>query len=123
MSLTVVDASALAAVVFNEPAAARVHQQLHDTLLVAPRLLAYELTNTAWRKIRQHPDQAAALAQALARALSSDFAITWADVEFEEVLPLALEKGLTAYDASYLWLARHINAVLVTLDETLSAAT
>jgi predicted nucleic acid-binding protein len=35
---------------------------------------------------------------------------------------LAEATGLTAYDASYLWLARTLNAELVTLDRKLAAA-
>jgi len=35
---------------------------------------------------------------------------------------LALETGLTVYDASYLWLARRLGAELVTLDKALDAA-
>ena len=35
---------------------------------------------------------------------------------------LALETGLTAYDASYLWLSRRLGADLVTLDKALGNA-
>jgi predicted nucleic acid-binding protein len=35
---------------------------------------------------------------------------------------LAETTGLTAYDAAYLWLARHLGAGLVTLDCKLAAA-
>lgn len=38
------------------------------------------------------------------------------------VLALALETGLTAYDAAYLWLARESGAELVTLDAQLEKA-
>jgi predicted nucleic acid-binding protein len=38
------------------------------------------------------------------------------------VLDLAVEMDLTAYDATYLWLARHLQAELVTLDRALAAA-
>jgi predicted nucleic acid-binding protein len=38
------------------------------------------------------------------------------------VLDLALDMDLTAYDASYLWLARHLQAELVTLDVDLADA-
>ncbi|HZT90151.1 MAG TPA: type II toxin-antitoxin system VapC family toxin [Stellaceae bacterium] len=37
-------------------------------------------------------------------------------------LDLAEAAGLTAYDASYLWLARALGAELVTLDRKLAAA-
>jgi predicted nucleic acid-binding protein len=120
--IAVVDASALAAVAFNEPLASEMTERLANRQLVAPRLLAYELTNAAIRKLRKHPDQASLIRGGLARALSSDFAIFWSDVEATLVLDLALETKLTAYDASYLWLARHLGAELVTLDTELAAA-
>lgn len=120
--IAVVDASALAAVVFNEPLAGEVVGRLANRELVAPRLLAYELANTAIRKIRKHPGHAAAIRAAVARALDDDVAIVWSDVEAGPVLDLALGTGLTAYDASYLWLARHLGAELVTLDADLDAA-
>ena len=39
-----------------------------------------------------------------------------------QLLGLAERIGLTAYDASYLWLARRTGAELVTLDRRLAAA-
>jgi predicted nucleic acid-binding protein len=122
VSLAVVDASAMAAVVFKEPEGADVAERLRSHFLVAPRLMAYELANTAVLKIKAHPDSAGWIMKALTRALADDFAITWSDVEYEEVADLAVRTGLTAYDASYLWLARHMHADLVTLDKTLAKA-
>jgi predicted nucleic acid-binding protein len=121
-AIAVVDASALAAIAFNEPLAGDVVRRLANRELVAPRLLAYELTNTAWRKTRKYPQQAAAIRAGLDRTLADDFAIVWSDVEPAAVLDLALEMNLTAYDASYLWLARHLQAELVTLDAELADA-
>jgi predicted nucleic acid-binding protein len=43
-------------------------------------------------------------------------------VEHPAILDLAEPTGLTAYDASYLWVARSLNAELVTLDRKLAAA-
>jgi predicted nucleic acid-binding protein len=37
-------------------------------------------------------------------------------------MDLAVQTQLTAYDAAYLWLARHLGAELVTFDATLKAA-
>lgn len=118
--IAVVDASALAAVAFKEPLAEAMRDALAGRQLVAPRLLAYELINTAVKKIRKHPGEAALIRGGLERVLANDFAIAWSDVEPGPVLDLALETGLTAYDAIYLWLARHLNAELVTLDSELA---
>jgi predicted nucleic acid-binding protein len=120
--IAVVDASALAAVTFNEPLAAEIRDRLAGRQLVAPRLLAYELLNTAVKKIRRHPAQAPVIRAAVARVLAEDFAIYWSDVEPGPVVDLAEQSGLTAYDASYLWLARYLGAELVTLDSELAAA-
>ncbi|MBV8446586.1 MAG: type II toxin-antitoxin system VapC family toxin [Hyphomicrobiales bacterium] len=43
-------------------------------------------------------------------------------VDIAATLDLAETAGLTAYDASYLWLARVLGAELVTLDRKLAAA-
>jgi predicted nucleic acid-binding protein len=120
--IAVVDASAMAALTFKEPAAAEVRDRLADRQIVAPHLLVYELLNTAAKKMRRHPDQAAAIRAGVERVLADDFAIYWSDVEPSPVIDLALQTGLTAYDASYLWLAKHLDAELVTLDAELGAA-
>lgn len=117
-----VDASALAAIAFNEPLAAETTRRLADRELVAPRLLLFELANAAVRKVKKHPEQTALIRAGLERALADDVAIVWSDVEPGAVLDLALSTGLTAYDAAYLWLARHLDADLVTLDTDLAAA-
>lgn len=119
--IAVVDASALAAIVFNEPLAEEIRDRLANRQLVAPRLLACELLNTAAKKIRRYPDQAAAIRTGVERALADDLAIRWSDVEPVPVLELAVATGLTAYDATYLWLAKHLGAELVTLDRAFIA--
>jgi predicted nucleic acid-binding protein len=42
-------------------------------------------------------------------------------VNANAIVHLADKMGLTAYDASYLWLARRLDAELVTLDRKLAA--
>ena len=44
------------------------------------------------------------------------------EVDHSEALVLAERSGLSAYDATYLWLARRMSAELVTLDRHLAAA-
>lgn len=120
--LAVVDASALAAIAFLEPEAARARDRLANRQLVAPRLLAYELMSAGLKKLRKHPADAALIRGGLTKALGSEFAIFWSDVEPLEVIDLAAETGLTPYDASYLWLAIYLGAELVTLDSALDKA-
>ena len=44
-------------------------------------------------------------------------------IDHDGALDLAARTGLTAYDASHLWLARQLGAELVTLDRRLERAT
>ncbi len=121
-SVVVVDASALAAVAFQEPEWGAVRTALEGRALVVPRLLAYELTNVAAMKLRRHPANAALIRAGLEGVLADDFAIYWSDVDHMAVLALAEKTGLKSYDASYLWLAMHLEADLVTLDADLQRA-
>ena len=88
--------------------------------LFSPHLLAYELTNVARNKAQQFPEDLSAIEQGLLGALSLD--IGWVDVDHQAVLALALEKGITTYDASYLYVARSLGVPLVTFDAALQAA-
>jgi len=119
MPVKVVDASVVAAIVFGEPEAERAAALIDNAELVAPLLLRFEMTNIAWKKIKRHVKQADLVASGLRLALELD--VDYVDVDHEAVLDLAVEKGVTAYDASYLWLSRKLKAPLVTLDERLSA--
>lgn len=116
----VVDASAVVAVLFDEPRGDEVAQRLAGAPLAAPSLLSFELANVCAMKGRRHPEDRDALLQAL--RLRGRLGVEEVPVDAGEVAELALETGLTAYDASYLWLARQLGAELVTLDKALAAA-
>ena len=118
--IKVVDASALVAILFGEPAAETVAAWLRGAQLAAPSLLAYEVTNVCLTKIRRNPDQRSDLLAAFSSW--ADMGIGLAEVDQAGVLATAEERGLTAYDASYLWLAQRLGAELVTLDRRLAAA-
>ena len=120
MPVKVVDASALAAVVFGEPDANRVAARLGEDGLAAPALLPFELASVCLGKLRRHPDRREAILAAYSEARQLD--ITETDVDFDEVLALAQEETLTVYDASYLWLALSLGVDLVTLDTPLAKA-
>jgi hypothetical protein len=51
MAVKVVDASAIGALLFGEPAGATIAASLSGASLVAPALLAYELANIAVKKL------------------------------------------------------------------------
>ena len=118
MPVKVVDASALAALLFGEPEADAVAAQLSHARLVAPALLGFELANVCLIKSRRHPEQQPALTAAF--RLRDRLVVEEVAVDHNAALQLAGATGLTAYDASYLWLTRHLGADLVTLDQQLA---
>jgi predicted nucleic acid-binding protein len=122
MRRVVVDASALAALTFNEPGAEDVARRLDAAHVHAPTLLPYELANVAWRKARENPSATPAILRAVADVLDEDTGITWCSVPAADAALVALATGLTAYDAAYVWLAGLLGADLVTLDRHVAGA-
>ena len=122
MTRVVVDASALAAIVFGEPDGGRVAALLEGATVFAPTLLQFELASVAWKKSRRDPRLAPVLLAALDTALSNEREINWRTVESADVVLVALAVGCSAYDAAYLWLAGSLGADLVTLDARLARA-
>jgi predicted nucleic acid-binding protein len=114
----VINASALAAVAFQEAEKHDIRAQLAGHRLCAPRLLRYEMANVCIKKMRQHPSQRTMLIAQHARSLS--LTIDEFDVDQSETLSHADSLKLTAYDASYLWFTRHLGVELVTLDGDLT---
>ena len=114
----VVDASAISAIVFGEAEGATIAAHIDGESLIAPTLFDYEMANIGWKKVRRHPDKHATLLAAMSRVPSLQ--ITKVAVPLDELFALATETGLTAYDASYLWLARSQDLELVTLDDQLA---
>jgi predicted nucleic acid-binding protein len=117
----VVDASALAALLFAEPEAEAIAGRLEGARLAAPSLMDFELANVCLTKIRRQPSQRDALRAAF--RLAHRLRVETVAVDHAATVDLAEATGLTAYDASYLWLAHALDAELVTLDQKLAAAT
>ena len=120
MPVKVVDASALGALVFAEPEAEDVMNELSDTMLIAPSLIHYELASICLKKIHNHPSKTSELLTAY--RMAGRLAIETVAVEHVEVIELAERTKLTTYDASYLWLAQKADAKVVTLDKRLKKA-
>ena len=114
----VVDASAVGAMLFNEPEGATIRAHIRDETLVAPELIDYELANICVKRMRRYSDEAAetlALLEGLHHV-----PIARVRVPAGQVAELAAQTNLSAYDAAYLWLALSRDAELVTLDQRLA---
>ena len=112
---TVVDASVLAAFCFDEPEITSIAQDLESAVLFVPAIIDFEFDNTCWNPVH---------ANLILRqfAIRRDIPITIHAVDHDGVVALALQTGLTAYDASYLWLSRHLGVELLTFDKQVWAA-
>jgi predicted nucleic acid-binding protein len=116
--ILVVDASAVAAMLFEEPEADTIRAHIRDESVIAPQLIDYELANICWKRVRRHPaTQTESLAMLATVGLVS---MTRVVVPPSEAARLAIRTGLTAYDAAYLWLAWSRDAELITLDRRLA---
>ncbi len=120
MVVKVVDASAVAAVLFGEPQAETVVGGLQGYTLAAPVLLPFEVASVCLKKLQRHPAKRALLLNAF-RALGQ-MGIEQVDVNPFEVVLLAEVKRVTVYDAAYLWLAHRLGVELVTLDKKMANA-
>ena len=117
MAVKVIDASALAAILFGEPEAEDVSKRLRGSRLVTPALLPFEVASVCLKKIRRHPEMRQQMLDAYARREA--VGVEEVEVTLAEVVMLAEQTNLTCYDAAYLWLATRLKADLVTLDERL----
>jgi len=119
MRVTVVDASAVAAVLFDEPEAAPVLASVAGRLL-APGLIRYELASVCATKSIRNPDRQVEIEARY--HLLSRLALDLREPEWDGLPSLARRFALSVYDAAYLQLALSLPAPLVTLDARLAAA-
>jgi predicted nucleic acid-binding protein len=119
-SAIVVDASAFGAVLFREQAGYEIQERWRGRSLIAPTILRYEIANVTLVKLRRHPDRTREFLLAYENFARSGASIV--EVSFSDVIALAQRRRLTAYDASYAWLALSRGLDLATLDKKLAAA-
>jgi len=113
----VLDCSALAGIVFQEPWKDEALQRIAGRNLHAPSLLNYEITSVALKKMRRGERHAA---DGLEQAMGMDVELH--NINLQEVCELALRYQLSAYDGAYLWLAGELKAPLATFDQKLAIA-
>lgn len=114
----VLDCSTLAGLIFEEDWQREALQKIEGQSLNAPFLLEVEITSVALRKHRHGGAEIAANGLALYASMT----IELFDVSAVQVFELAKHYQLSAYDASYLWLAAELKCPLATFDEKLAAA-
>lgn len=120
MPVSIVDASAVAAVLLVEPEAEAIAERLGDSELAAPDLIEFKVGNVCWKRAQREPAKAEFYRQAM-REFAALILPIYA-IDAQAVWQLAYQTRLTFYDASYLWLATNLQAELVTLDRALARA-
>lgn len=116
----VVDACAIAAMLFDEPARDTIRSRIRGAVLHAPRLIEFELANVCSKKARRDPINRDRYILALGVLPAFDLQLQ--DVDIPVVAALAVGRNISAYDAAYYWLAKTRDLALVTLDARLQAS-
>lgn len=93
-----------------------------DATLLAPDLMAVEVTNAWWKKLRRREMDMADVEQAVTNLLALGIAWTAAAALLRPAARLAVELGHPVYDCVYLALARSHSASLATADDRLRRA-
>lgn len=115
----VVDCSILAGLLFQEEWERHASTIIDGRTLHAPQLLVTEITSVALKK---HKRGMAEIAREGLQAFASLDIQLHLVAEPAQILALALRHELSAYDASYLWLAAELKAPLATFDQALGTA-
>ena len=118
MPARVVDASVFAAAYFREHRQREAARLIAGVDLFAPTLLKYEMANIACNRIARFPQQRETFRDYLQEFLNLN--IDLREVDCQRVVELATLTGLTAYDASYLFVARELGMPLLTFDRQLA---
>ena len=104
----VVDASVLAASVFAEAKRHEAEAQMRGRALCAPTLIDYEIANVALNKIRGKAVSFDDAGRAL--ALYESMSVECWEADPGELFRIGEEYRLSAYDASYLWVAGRVRS-------------
>ena len=113
----VVDASAIIAVVVNEPSKADIIEATQDASLIAPASIHWEIANAFSAMFKR---ERVSLDEALdAIDIYKQIPIRFIEIELEESLRIAHQFNIYAYDAYLLRCAQKYKAPLISLDKTL----
>ncbi|RMF04647.1 MAG: PIN domain-containing protein [Chloroflexi bacterium] len=113
----VIDASAIIAVIVNEPNKPGIIQATQGLSLVAPASIHWEIANAfsaMFKRKRVTLDEAL-----VALDIYKQIPVRFIEVELSESLKIARQLNIYAYDAYLLRCAQKQNAPLISLDKTL----
>ena len=116
----VIDASALAAILFGEVEADNLDLNFSPGQLIASPTLPHEFANIC---VKKHLRAGLSLDEVLLTLMEFEsLGIATEPVSSPETVAAAIRFGLSSYDAGYLWLALIKELPLLTLDKKLAAA-
>ncbi|NJL61762.1 MAG: type II toxin-antitoxin system VapC family toxin [Methylacidiphilales bacterium] len=124
LSRYVVDTSVCIKHFISDPLTPKVNQLFDhfdnpSTEIFVPDLFYIECANVFWKYVRAGMYSAAEVQADLMTLKSLRFHMV-STVDFiENVISIAIEYNISAYDASYVALSRQVNATLLTLDQKL----
>jgi predicted nucleic acid-binding protein len=116
----VIDASALIAVIANEPVKHELAQLTKDALLIGPHSIHWEIGNAFSAMLKRERTTLAKALQAI--AVYQKIPIRFVEIELADALQLTHELNLYAYDAYLLRCAIKYKAPLLSLDRSLIRA-
>ena len=117
MAYVVIDASALIAVVTNEPEKENLVQLTQNVDLIAPHSIHWEIGNAFSAMLKRNRIQVSDALQSIEAYLS--IPIRFVDVELDEVVKLANTLNIYAYDAYLIRAAIKYKSPLLSLDQSL----
>ncbi len=116
----IIDASAIIAVIVNEPEKAALIEMTKDSDLLAPQSIPWEIGNAFSAMLKRHRISLEQAVQAI--RIYKVIPIRLVDVELEDAVHLAEQLNIYAYDAYLLCCAERYKAPLLSLDRDLVAA-
>jgi predicted nucleic acid-binding protein len=116
----ILDASAVLSVILGEPAASAVRAAVKDAYFYSASCIEFEMGNALSALVKRNAISAVQAVEAYKEFLKVPVASIVPDIA--DSLAFAASMGIYAYDAYYLYCAKHMNVPLLTLDKKLAAA-
>jgi predicted nucleic acid-binding protein len=112
------DASAIMAVIANEPEREFVINNTQDSVIVSPNIISFEITNGLTRMMRKKIIDSKEKMINLIKNFKK-MPIKVKEIDIERVLEIAWKYKIYAYDACYLETAKRLNLPLLTFDSNM----